>query len=130
MFRLYPFVQNFAKCIPLCFYGVKLNRDAKSRTLTFRGEGRYGLYTNSVRVTSRIRKHELPPMQSLPATTSGATMRSPSTIDLCVCACVRVSVCVSDDLVLLAKKQMALQGMTDKLNETGRCYSGNECGKK
>jgi len=35
---------------------------------------------------------------------------------------VRACVCVSDDLVLLAKKQMALQGMNDKLNETGRCY--------
>jgi hypothetical protein len=29
---------------------------------------------------------------------------------------------VSDDLVLLAKEQTALQGMNDKLNAIGRCY--------
>jgi hypothetical protein len=37
----------------------------------------------------------------------------------------------ANDFVLLAKEEMVLQGMTDKLIETGRCYgiSGNECGK-
>jgi hypothetical protein len=35
---------------------------------------------------------------------------------------VYICVCVSDNLVLLAKEQMALQGMNDKLNEIGRCY--------
>jgi len=35
---------------------------------------------------------------------------------MCVC------VCVSDDLVLPVKEQMALQGMNNKLNEIGRCY--------
>jgi hypothetical protein len=28
----------------------------------------------------------------------------------------------ADDLVLLAKEETLLQDMTDKLNETGRCY--------
>ena len=28
----------------------------------------------------------------------------------------------ADDLVLMAKKEMVLQGMIDKLNEIGRCY--------
>jgi hypothetical protein len=27
----------------------------------------------------------------------------------------------ADDLVLLAKEEMVLQGMTDRLTETGRC---------
>ena len=28
----------------------------------------------------------------------------------------------ADDLVLMAKEETVLQGMTDKLIETGRCY--------
>jgi hypothetical protein len=28
----------------------------------------------------------------------------------------------ADDLVLLAKEEMALQGMTDRITEIGRCY--------
>jgi hypothetical protein len=28
----------------------------------------------------------------------------------------------ADDLVLLAKEKMVLQGMIDRLTETGRCY--------
>jgi hypothetical protein len=35
-----------------------------------------------------------------------------------------------NDLVLLAKEEMMLQVMIDRLTEIGRCFgNGNECGK-
>ena len=84
--------------------------------------GAYALHSGLARLHERMHMHTPPRPGTHARTHAKARTHRPISNTSCFSTATMVSLQMADDLVLLAKEETVLEGIIDRIIETGRCY--------